>query len=911
MRHTAAKSKKQSEPLSRENTRPSSTPELNGITAQLLFLNRTVGNQAMIGLFSSNFAGLTQNSKTVQSGTKDCIRRQSLPETVSPDANDLLTLRFYELKEIIAQKEHEIMVALATQTIDTKQYYIRKKEVARYQRELFLIDYFINNSALWTGKAPEAMAAIIEAASLSEQETLELLQTTDPESARGIPDWIQEVFFENPEFFPDYMSGLYTSAIEEFRQAADENEDRFNEILTGLIQRPVEDIISDFLWMLQNREFLEWGTDRIDFTTSLTGVSLERLNPGSTSLSLDDLRLRISEHKISWHNFFPGLEEELRFVYPALEAWHFYRLYTWLAEKMEFFRLMVVDAGCGMIGHSYEPVDVRKDLNRAYGSRSPQVTEEAMREGLETLFSRIQSKLDGWVRGLSWDKRIYEGFGLYDILGEFQTNVKELVSLEAILVMAGFMGFLIAIQAVPYANILVDAILLTLGGIDFLKFIIRFGTYFDKASESKKFMELYHAAQSLKGGGEDLLNALMSLINWAAGKGVKHYIRYRNAKKFKSLDEIADHEVITKADPEVRKAFETANGLAKIDPENLLGPVLAKRVDPRIIEQALLSGLTPRQLLQICGNIKDEKRLYKLLEYASDNADAVIPWLESGSDPVLVAKMMDEGRSFSEVNVLEDTVSPGVQPLEGGVPSELKAPGKKPAIDAETGQPHTPSSPGGLKKPPVTAELRSSIAPRGWPIQKVTYDNFPDVVPQKTVLEFPDGQRVWRTRDGAIAIESKLGPGTGRRDFEKRYFTPSEAGYPGYHRTHSQGQGTGFESPYSIPYAPAKVNLILQNSGIEAYLRRLYAESPANVRYHLITETYNHWGSLRLKQITYRVDVEIDGVRSRFFEFQINVGKARTDPPVWIDHPWVSKDPALQSLINRFDMPDVLRGKGP
>ena len=93
-----------------------------------------------------------------------------------------------------------------------------------------------------------------------------------------------------------------------------------------------------------------------------------------------------------------------------------------------------------------------------------------------------------------------------------------------------------------------------------------------------------------------------------------------------------------------------------------------------------------------------------------------------------------------------------------------------------------------------------------------------------------------------------MGVAHGRQHFELEFEAPGKAGRPGYHRAHSLGQGTGFESPFAIPYAPAKVNLAIQNDGIEEFLRGLRDQGPPGMRFHVVTETKFRPGSLDLDQ---------------------------------------------------------------
>lgn len=218
----------------------------------------------------------------------------------------------------------------------------------------------------------------------------------------------------------------------------------------------------------------------------------------------------------------------------------------------------------------------------------------------------------------------------------------------------------------------------------------------------------------------------------------------------------------------------------------------------------------------------------------------------------------------------------------------------------------------------VNRELSAfySRAPRDWPLRQVDYDTLPrdlagniDTLPHGVVFEFPGGHRVWRLRGGGIAHESYVGPAHGRQHFEREFYRPGEAGRRGHHRAHTLGQGTGFESPFAIPYAPARVNLAIQNDGIEEFLRGLRDEAPAGTHFHVRTETHMRPGSLDLESITYRVEVSQGGRRAEFFEFDIQVGGTPDNPVISYGIPQVTQDPGLAGLFSMVDVPARVRNR--
>ena len=140
-----------------------------------------------------------------------------------------------------------------------------------------------------------------------------------------------------------------------------------------------------------------------------------------------------------------------------------------------------------------------------------------------------------------------------------------------------------------------------------------------------------------------------------------------------------------------------------------------------------------------------------------------------------------------------------------------------------------------------------------------------------------------RQHDRAVVIRSEVGPGRGRLGYEKALLSGVEVGLEGWHRAHSQGQGTGHESPYGILYAPEEVNLEYQNAGIEQHIRDLFTQIDSDVTLYLTTETIAHPGTRRLQSITYKIEAErADGSIVRLYEVDIRVQDSRDNPDVGI-----------------------------
>lgn len=141
-------------------------------------------------------------------------------------------------------------------------------------------------------------------------------------------------------------------------------------------------------------------------------------------------------------------------------------------------------------------------------------------------------------------------------------------------------------------------------------------------------------------------------------------------------------------------------------------------------------------------------------------------------------------------------------------------------------------------------------------------------------------ERTFKDADGATVIQSRLMPALARQGLERRLLPAIEVGLVGWERAHSQGGGTGYESGLAIRYAPAEVNQHFQRLGIERYLRDLLSLKPADTDLWLTTATATHLGTLRLKEIQYRVDAVKGSMSRLLFEASIEVADKRINPTI-------------------------------
>jgi hypothetical protein len=212
----------------------------------------------------------------------------------------------------------------------------------------------------------------------------------------------------------------------------------------------------------------------------------------------------------------------------------------------------------------------------------------------------------------------------------------------------------------------------------------------------------------------------------------------------------------------------------------------------------------------------------------------------------------------------------------------------------------------------------TSAAPTGATVVELSWDrDAPNYWERRTaqvpdppvVLEFPDGSRVWReTPHGPVRHEATIGSSLGRADLERAMYSMTQHGrLPAgidWERAHALGQGTGFESPYHILYAPEYVNQELQNRGIEAYMRTLAEGARPGEQFRVRTRTQPHLGTERLAFIEYQVVLVGDGAVTEIATYRIDV----TKQPVMVTAGPLryANNPTAGSVAARGGLPSLL-----
>lgn len=168
--------------------------------------------------------------------------------------------------------------------------------------------------------------------------------------------------------------------------------------------------------------------------------------------------------------------------------------------------------------------------------------------------------------------------------------------------------------------------------------------------------------------------------------------------------------------------------------------------------------------------------------------------------------------------------------------------------------------------------------------------DFPPLPEDGSKVQFHEDGFAWLSKEGTVTVETKLGEPTDRRNFEDYLPTSTELGLKcAYERAHSQGAGTGVESPYGLALATREVNQELQNHGVEAFIRELQAHKRDDVDLYLRTEV--NTDGLYLQSINYVLEAanKSDGFienrqeRATLLTANIDVSSSRDDPRATFD----------------------------
>jgi hypothetical protein len=133
-----------------------------------------------------------------------------------------------------------------------------------------------------------------------------------------------------------------------------------------------------------------------------------------------------------------------------------------------------------------------------------------------------------------------------------------------------------------------------------------------------------------------------------------------------------------------------------------------------------------------------------------------------------------------------------------------------------------------------------------------------------------------------VVIFTELGPPQPRQEFQRKVLEgPTGAGLPGFQRAHLIGAGFGAESPLGIFYTPAEINLKLQNSNIEEFIRQMYAQRFPGARLFVRASAEPHPGTQILARVVYTLFGQMPGEPLvEIFEAKIVIKDASLRPQI-------------------------------
>jgi hypothetical protein len=518
-------------------------PRTRVTPAALLALQRAAGNAAAICL----------------------VQRDPQPVDQNYTGEQAIQNRLAELEE---DKDTIGADLVAAQQKDPSQAEKLQDELTVVEREILVLERLHDagmkstdpNGPRWN-RTEKDVARVIDAATAAartEKDTLGLLDGEDLRAGRIASGEVTPALLENPDLFRATTLELYRRVTAEMQKRGSEHAARYAEQVKDLANRPLYEAIADYVRIRNSWSNLDLQARRTRWDVQLqpfSPVQLRQRRPGSPDVVVDQLDILV--HTVDVDRTVKGTAGGLGTLRAPLQEWELATAYGDVAATMNRFTIAFQTNAPPGVGIGAFRGNLVEDLRFAAGN------EVASSEGFLVDAGRVmRRRLDAWVAGLSWDERIKGGFWLYDLGGKIGARLKAMLSLETLATIVGFIAFLAALQLVPFGGLVVDAILAITVGLDLIKGIFLFATYFDAASDATTFESLYSAAVGLQGAEESVVNLMFTLVGAAAGKLLGGYAKYRTGRTPATIDEAAREPVI-RDDPALRKAAEDAKQARK------------------------------------------------------------------------------------------------------------------------------------------------------------------------------------------------------------------------------------------------------------------------------------------------------------------------------------------------------------
>ena len=505
------------------------------------------------------------------SGPARAVHRQAPAGPQAPPApaeayphEDEIRMRLADIDSRLAIVTQEYAVAYAKQDTGMPALIALKKRYAAVRRERFIVDAIKSNTMLHLMNEQEAGShlAQVDAAARSEQASLALLSKMVQDNPAGL-GLAQYMLLHEPDLFPDHVIGLYKDAVRDLQERSTQYDNTFTTRLAAITAAPTDWLVKVFVYMVKHETALLELADRVNFHVALDPeepVLLERKESNATGFAIEDMKGRVQDSARKAHP--PEVEQGLGFLYPALEAAYFADLYGGLASQMHLFRI-AVESSYQRLNRDSDP-DVGADLQRAYGSgiriavgagtadfHSNTATAKG---GYARARSTMEQRLDKWVASLGDLAKIGEGFGLYDVWGDMKTALKGLFTLDALKHLLIFFGVIVAIQFIPFGNLIADLIIYGLFGLAVLKAVFIFGSYFNAAASAKNFAQLLSASRLLEEAGPAVVDVAVQLATFGIGKAIGRFLKARG-RRFKDPAELKNDPIVKEMKAEDQLEF--------------------------------------------------------------------------------------------------------------------------------------------------------------------------------------------------------------------------------------------------------------------------------------------------------------------------------------------------------------------
>jgi len=516
-------------------------------------------------------------------GPAQAVQRAPDPQAPADPNTPLATAQPYPHEDEIRSRLADIDNRLAVLAIEYADAYSKqdvsmpalialKKRYSAVRRERFIVETIQWNAAAPTMSEQEVdgYLAQVGSAASTEQGSLALLSKMVLGNPSGL-DVAQYLLLSTPDLFPDHVIALYKDAVRDLQNRSNQYDKTFNAQVAAITSAPSDWLVKVFLYMMKHESELQELANRVNFHVALDPekpVLLERTESNATGFAIEDLKGRVQDSVHKAHP--PEVEEGLGFLYPALEAAYFADLYGGLASQMQVFSI-AVESTYQRLNIESDP-DVGADLRRAYSSGirvavGPGYVDfhsnvATAKDGYTRAHEAMERRLDRWVASLSDLSKISEGFGMYDVWEDMKTALKGIFTLQALKNLLIFFGVMVAIQFIPFGNLIADLIIYGLFGAAVVKMIFIFGSYFSAAASAKNFSELLRASQLLEEAGPAVVDVAVQLATFGIGKAIGRFLKSRG-RKFKSAEDLKNDPVVKEMKPEDQAEFNKILGESK------------------------------------------------------------------------------------------------------------------------------------------------------------------------------------------------------------------------------------------------------------------------------------------------------------------------------------------------------------